>query len=93
MSVCSNVNPHQDAYDQGFEDGYNHWLDREDSRAPLDYHKLCCEIAVQIGIDQQQGVHLLEEFGNGDSRAAYALLQRLKTRYAIFRTTQEIDSL
>ena len=83
MQVRSNVNPFQetynDGYEQGYSDGYNSWIDRMDSgRAPLDYHKLCCEIAAQIGIDQQQGVHLLEEFGNGDSRAAYALLQKLK---------------
>jgi len=82
MQVRSNVNLSQETYDDGYEqgytDGYNSWIDREDSHAPLDYHKLCCEIAVQIGVDQQQGVHLLKEFGRGDSKAAYALLQKLK---------------
>ena len=82
MQVRSNVTLSQetynDGYEQGYSDGYNSWADREESRTSLDYHKLCCEIALYIGIDQQQGVHLLEEFGNGDSRAAYALLQKLK---------------
>lgn len=86
MSVCGDVD-YEEAYERGYEAALNDF-----ARPNLDYEKLCREIAVQIGVTSTQGAEVIAEFGSGESSKAYALLQLLKKRYAVFWDVAALNS-